>query len=92
VDTQGGASAYIDDYFRWRVGTSAEENLQKIQQEDIPRIAAWVRRTELSFTTEKTELIHLTRRKKEHGKGSVLIDGKIIKVGSTAKLLGVVFD
>ena len=30
VDTQGGASAYIDDYFRWRVGKSAEENLDKI--------------------------------------------------------------
>lgn len=38
VDTQGGASAYIEDYFRWRVGKSAEENFQKLQQEDLPRI------------------------------------------------------
>ena len=30
VDTRGGASAYIDDYFCWRVGKSAEENLAKI--------------------------------------------------------------
>jgi Reverse transcriptase (RNA-dependent DNA polymerase) len=29
VDTQGGASAYIDDYFRWRVGALAEGNLKK---------------------------------------------------------------
>jgi hypothetical protein len=35
VDTRGGASAYIDDYFRWRVGPSAEENIRKIQEEDI---------------------------------------------------------
>lgn len=92
VDTRGGASAYIDDYFRWRVGRSAEENIRKIQEEDIPRIATWARRTGSSFTTEKTELIHLTRRKKELGKGSVLMDGKTIQAGSTAKLLGVVFD
>jgi hypothetical protein len=26
----GGASAFINDYFRWRVGRSAEENLAKI--------------------------------------------------------------
>jgi hypothetical protein len=38
VDTRGGASAYIDDYFRWRAGPSAEANLKKIQDEDIPRI------------------------------------------------------
>jgi ribonuclease HI len=92
VDTQGGASAYIDDYFRWRVGTSAEENLQRLQQEDIPRIAEWARRTGSSFAVEKTELIHLTRRKKELGKGSIDMDGKNIKTGPTAKLLGVVFD
>jgi hypothetical protein len=28
----------IDDYFRWRVGRSAKENLAKIQSEDNPRI------------------------------------------------------
>ncbi|OQD66262.1 hypothetical protein PENANT_c359G11244, partial [Penicillium antarcticum] len=38
VDSHGGASAFIDDYFRWRVGRSAEENLVKIQSEDITRI------------------------------------------------------
>ncbi|KAI2739170.1 hypothetical protein DTO013F2_9445 [Penicillium roqueforti] len=36
VNAHGGASAFIDDYFRWRVGHSAEENLAKIQSEDIP--------------------------------------------------------
>lgn len=40
VDSQGGASAFINDYFRWRVGWSTEENLAKIQSEDIPRIEA----------------------------------------------------
>lgn len=38
VDHHGGASAFIDDYFRWRVGSSAKANLAKIQTEDIPHI------------------------------------------------------
>jgi hypothetical protein len=39
VTFHGGASAFIDDY-RSRVGRSAEENLVKIQSEDVPRIEA----------------------------------------------------
>lgn len=65
IDFRGGASAYIDDYFRWRVGRTAQENIKKIQGEDIPRIEAWARRTGSRFAAEKTELIHLTRNKRE---------------------------
>lgn len=92
VDTKGGASAYIDDYFRWRAGRSAEENLKNLQEEDIPRIEAWAQRTGSTFAAEKTELIHLTRRKKDLGKGEITMNGKTIKTSSEAKLLGVVFD
>jgi hypothetical protein len=87
VDTRGGASAYIDDYFRWRVGKPAEENLQKIQNEDIPRITTWAGRV-----SSRKELIHLTRTRKDRGKGSVQTDGQTIRASTTAKLLGVVFD
>ena len=45
VDSHGGASAFIDDYFRWRVGRSDEENLNTIHSEDIPCIESWARRT-----------------------------------------------
>ncbi|CRL31177.1 RNA-directed DNA polymerase (reverse transcriptase) [Penicillium camemberti] len=38
VNSNGGSSAFIDDYFYWCIGPSAEENLAKIQSEDIPRI------------------------------------------------------
>jgi len=30
VNHLGGVSAFIDDYFRWRAGPSAEKNLEKI--------------------------------------------------------------
>jgi hypothetical protein len=92
VDFFGGASAYIGDYFRWRVGRSAEDNIKKIQEEDIPRIVAWARRTGSCFAVEKTELIHITRKKREHSIGQIIMQGTIIQPSPTAKLLGVIFD
>jgi ribonuclease HI len=92
VNRDGGASAFIDDYFRWRVGQSAEENLAKLQSEDIPRIEAWARRTGSCFAAEKTELIHLTRKKGDHRQGQIVVNGTTVAPSPTAKLLGVVFD
>jgi hypothetical protein len=92
VDYHGGSSAFIDDYFRWRAGPSAEDNSKKIREEDIPRIEAWARSTGSSFAAEKTELLHLTRTKKEQGVGQITINGRTIKPADTAKLLGVIFD
>jgi len=92
VDFYGGASAYIDDYFRWRVGRSAEDNIKRIQEEDIPRIEAWAKRTGCCFAVKKTELIHLTRKKSEHNKGQIVMQGRTIRPSATAKLLGVIFD
>ncbi|KAJ5837634.1 uncharacterized protein N7525_002822 [Penicillium rubens] len=89
VDSHGGASAFVDDYFRWRVGRTAKENLAKIQSEDIPRIEAWARRTGSCFAAEKTELIHITRRRREQLQGQVVMNGKTIEPSPTAKLLGV---
>ncbi len=92
VDCHGGSSAFIDDYFRWRAGRSAEDNIRKLQGEDIPRIETWARRTGSLFAAEKTELIHLTRSKKQQNVGQITMNGKIIKPTNTAKLLGVIFD
>jgi hypothetical protein len=44
------------------------------------------------FAAEKTELIHLTWSKKQHGIGQIVMDGKIIKPANIAKLLGVIFN
>lgn len=73
VNYFGGASAFIDDYFRWRVGRSAEDNIKKIQEEDIPRIEVWARPTGSCFALEKTKLIYITRRKREHGVGQIIM-------------------
>src|ERR1700712_2277321 len=92
VNYKGGSSASIDDYCRWRAGRTAEENIKQIQDEDIPRIEAWAKKTGSIFAAEKTELIHLTRKKKELGKGEIKMSGETIKASPKAKLLGVVFD
>jgi len=92
VNFKGGASAFIDDYFRWRVGRTSQENIQKIQQDDISRVEEWAKRTGCCFATDKTELIHLTRKKKELGQGTITMCGTSIQAAKTAKLLGVVFN
>jgi hypothetical protein len=92
VDSHGGASAFIDDYFRWRVGRPAEENLATMQSEDITRIEKWARRTESSFAAEKTELIHLIGKRGEHLEGKLTFNGTDVKPSSAAKLLGMMFD
>ncbi|KAK9847031.1 Endonuclease/exonuclease/phosphatase [Penicillium brevicompactum] len=92
VTLLGGASAFIDNYFRWRVGRLVEENLAKIQSEDIPRIEVWARRTGFCFAAQKTELIHLTRKKAEHLQGQIVVNGTAVSPSPVAKLLGVNFD
>jgi hypothetical protein len=92
VTFHGDASAFIDDYFRWRVGRSTEENLAKIQSEDISRIETWARQTRSCFEAEKTELIHLTRKGGEHLQGHSIVNGTTVKPSPMAKLLGVIFD
>jgi hypothetical protein len=92
VNYDGGSSAFINNYFHWRAGPSAEDNIRKIQEEDIPRIESWARRTGSLLAAEKTELIHFTRSKRQHGVGQITMGGKTIKPTDTAKLLGVVFN
>jgi hypothetical protein len=65
---------------------------QKIQDEDIPRIIVWAKRTGAQFVPEKTELIYLTRCKRDRGKESVIMEGQVVQATNTAKLLGVTFD
>jgi hypothetical protein len=55
-------------------------------------VEAWAKKTGTRFLIAKTELIHLTRKKKEVGTGSIIINRTTIKATPTAKLLGVVFD
>jgi ribonuclease HI len=92
VDDTGGASAFIDDYFRWHCGASAAENVQKLQTEDIPRMKLWAEQTGSTFETGKTELIHFTRARSKQVNTSIEMDGQVIAPSESVKLLGVMFD
>jgi ribonuclease HI len=93
VDIKGGASAFIDDYFRWRVGNTAEENIQTLQEIDIPRIEKWAQCTGSRFAAGKTELIHFTKKKTEQSNATTIImNNREIKPSQSVKLLGVICD
>ena len=81
----GGVSTFIDDYFRWRVGWNAEESLANIQSEVVPRIDSWAGGMPC-FVAEKSELIHITRERKEQSPGQLVMNGKAIKSSSTARI------
>ena len=58
----------------------------------MPRIEAWARKTGSSCAAEKTELIHITRKRSEQCQGQIIMSGNTITLSTTAKLLGVIFD
>lgn len=60
--------------------------------EEISHLEAWDRLTGSCFAAEKTELIHITRKKHERLQRQVVMNGKTVALSLTAKLLGVVFD
>jgi len=92
VRHDGGASAYIDDYFPWRAGPTAASDLRKLHEDDLPRIEEWARQNGAEFAAEKTELIHFTRKKREQLTGSITMNGKTKEPQPEIKLLGVIFD
>ncbi|KAK9847083.1 hypothetical protein MYU51_020483 [Penicillium brevicompactum] len=83
INFHDSVSVFINDYFYWRMGRSAEENLAKIQSENTPRIEAWARRT---------GCFHLTRKRSEQLQSQVTINGKSVEPSPTAELLGMIFD
>lgn len=65
--------------FRWRVVGSSEVNLATIRSVDMPRIEEWARRTGSNFAAEKTELMNLNRKKKEHLVGHRVVHGTVVR-------------
>ena len=92
VNGSGGASAFIDDYFRWRVGNSVDENLKALQEIDTPRIQQWAKAIGSTFEANKTELIHFTRKSNEQRVIPIRMDDMEINPTENVKLLGVIFD
>lgn len=43
VDNRKGAIGFVDDYTRWTIGNSVEENMAALQHEVVPRALQWAK-------------------------------------------------
>ncbi|KAJ9473813.1 hypothetical protein VN97_g13263 [Penicillium thymicola] len=61
ITKRKGAIAFVDDYTRWTVGSTAEANTSVLQRKVIPRALQWAAQSDAAFEAEKTSFIHFTR-------------------------------
>ncbi len=87
---------FVDDYTRWVVSESVEDNMEILQNEVIPRALEWARGSGAMFEGDKTTLMHftLTRSFKKIVRPvqALRIGDAAVAPSESAKLLGVVFD
>ena len=89
-----GAIAFVDDYTRWTVGSSAEANTATLQRRVIPRALEWAAKSGAAFEAEKTTFIHFTRNQRQRQLPAVplYVDGAIVAPAPEVKILGVILD
>ncbi|KAK1463703.1 zinc knuckle [Colletotrichum tamarilloi] len=92
IDENGGALAFVDDYTAWVTGRSREANREGIQN-IIDRALEWERRSEATFETDKTAIIHFTRNwRLPPDSTSFVIKGDTVRPKDHVKVLGVTMD
>ena len=83
--------AFVDDYTAWVTGPTADANLEGIQA-IIDRVLSWERRSGATFESEKTTLVHFTRRAERSSGTPVLVKGQQVLPQKSVKILGVLMD
>lgn len=96
IDENKGAMGFVDDYTRWTVGDTVEENLETLQNAVVPRALEWASRSGATFEGDKTTLIHFipTRRQKDviRPMQALRVNGASVGPSDTVKILGVMLD
>ncbi|KAB2568601.1 putative RNA-directed DNA polymerase from transposon BS [Lasiodiplodia theobromae] len=87
-----GAIAFIDDYSAWVTGSSASENVAKLQRTVVAQAEEWEAASGATFEAEKTTLVHFTRNEQRRCNQPVVVKGREVHPKTEAKILGVVFD
>lgn len=89
-----GAIAFVDDYTRWTVGSSAEANTAVLQRKVIPRASEWAAQSGAAFEAEKTSFIHFTRNQRQRQLPTVPlhVNGATVAPAPEVKILGVILD
>jgi hypothetical protein len=94
ITRRKGTIAFVDDYTRWTVGSSAEANTTVLQQKVIPRALEWAAQSGAAFEAEKTSFIHFTRNPRQRQLPAVplQVNGATVAPAPEVKILGVILD
>jgi hypothetical protein len=91
IDQNGGAIAFVDDYTAWVVGTTAAENMVRLNA-IVQRATAWESRSGASFEGDKTAFIHFTRNSRQSADEPISVKGEDVRPTSSVKILGLIMD
>ncbi|KAH7465291.1 hypothetical protein FOMA001_g17200 [Fusarium oxysporum f. sp. matthiolae] len=91
IDCYGGAIAFVDDFTAWVTGPTAESNCDGIKS-IIKKALDWERRSGATFETEKTAIIHFTRKAYKSDSEPFTIRGQLVRPKTQVKVLGVIMD
>ncbi|RKK57447.1 hypothetical protein BFJ69_g17470 [Fusarium oxysporum] len=91
IDCYGGAIAFVDDFTAWVTGPTAESNRDGIN-EIIKKALDWERRSGATFETEKTAIIHFTRKAYKSDAEPFAIKEQLVRPKTQVKVLGMIMD
>jgi len=80
-----GLLAYIADYFRWKTEKSAEENIRKLQDEEMPRIKACAELIGAKHTIRKTSS-STYKEKSDQPVSQIIMQGVTAQLSRSAQL------
>lgn len=89
IDQNGGAIAF--DYTAWVVGTTAAENMDRLNA-IVQRATEWDTRSGASFEGDKTAFIHFTRNSRQSADGPIRVKGEEVRPTASVKTLGLILD
>ncbi|GAB1314527.1 hypothetical protein MFIFM68171_04737 [Madurella fahalii] len=88
---KGGAIAFVDYFTAWVAGPTARRTRKGIVA-IISDALDWERRSGATFETEKTAVIHFTRKAYKADSEPFIIKGQAVEPKTYVKVLGVVMD
>jgi hypothetical protein len=91
IDCYGGAIAFVDDFTAWVTGPTAEGNRDGIK-EIIKKARDWEKRSGATFETDKTAIIHFTRKAYKLNSEPFAIRGQLVRPKTQVKVLGMIMD
>jgi ribonuclease HI len=94
INDNSGALAFIDDYLWWTVGDTDEENVKRMETQNLPRAMRWAAQNSASFEVNKFAVMHFASpyRKSVNTSAPVHIGNYLLQPQSSMKWLGVELD